>query len=179
MKYLLILNLVLTATLSITISILKNDIDVINSKVKKKRKTLKFTLDEFAIIPTKGSDNSAGFDLYSNMETTIKPNETVLIHTGLYTEIPKGYFGGIYARSGLATKEDLAPANKVGVIDCDYRGEILVPLHNHGTQIRKIETGQRIAQLIIQPYLRCGLEYVDNLSNTERGSGGFGSTGKK
>ncbi|MCR5737660.1 MAG: dUTP diphosphatase [Eubacterium sp.] len=135
-------------------------------------------IDKNGFMPTKGTDEAAGFDLYSTESVDIRPHETVLIGTGVYAEIPKGYFGGIYARSGIALKKDLAPANKIGVVDSDYRGEIKVALHNHGEYIRSIDRGERIAQLIIQPYLRCNLVQVDDLEDTERGSGGFGSTGE-
>lgn len=134
-----------------------------------------------SIIPTYGSEYAAGCDLYAaiNEKIEVKPNETVLIGTGIALEIPEGYAGLIYARSGLATKQDLAPANKVGVIDADYRGEIKVCLHNHGKEIRYVEPNQRIAQLIITPFLHVDFNEVDELNETERGIGGFGSTGKK
>lgn len=137
-------------------------------------------LDPQAQIPTYGSSAAAGADLYAlcQEETTVLPGETVLIHTGLSMEIPEGYAGLIYARSGLATKQGLAPANKVGVVDADYRGEIMVALHNHSSQPRTVATGDRIAQLVITPFLRASFEEVEDLSDTLRGSGGFGSTGK-
>lgn len=137
-------------------------------------------LDENAIVPTYGSPFSAGADLYSAMEkTTIKAGETVLVHTGLAMELPEGYAGLIYARSGLASKKGLAPANKVGVVDSDYRGEIMVALHNHSNVDREIDKGERIAQLVVAPYVVCEFVEADELSDTVRGEGGFGSTGKK
>lgn len=138
-------------------------------------------LSDKAIIPTFGSAGSAGGDLYSAEENQviIAPNQTVLIGTGLAVEIPDGYVGLVYARSGLATKSGLAPANKVGVIDSDYRGEIKVALHNHSNEIRTVSQGERIAQMVIAPYLKVEYEEVDDLSDTARGSGGFGSTGSK
>ena len=137
-------------------------------------------LSDKAIIPTFGSAGSAGGDLYSAEENQviIAPNQTVLIGTGLAVEIPDGYVGLVYARSGLATKSGLAPANKVGVIDSDYRGEIKVALHNHSNEIRTVSQGERIAQMVIAPYLKVEYEEVDDLSDTVRGGGGFGSTGK-
>lgn len=140
-----------------------------------------------AILPTRGSAEAAGYDLYANSIDGgagkwdlmfIAPGETVKIGTGIAAEIPSGYFGGIYARSGLATKQGLAPANAVGVIDCDYKGEIIVALHNYGNEEQTIYKDDRIAQLVIQPYLSFDIEEVDELSETERGEGGFGSTGK-
>jgi dUTP pyrophosphatase len=135
-------------------------------------------LNDNAILPTLGSPFAAGYDLYSIDTVTISPQETKLIHTGLAIEIPDGFWGGIYARSGLATKKDLAPANKVGVIDSDYRGEIMVALHNHGTQPQTVMAGDRIAQLVFHQQWTTDWEVVDELSNTSRGEGGFGSTGK-
>lgn len=137
-------------------------------------------LSDKAIIPTFGSVGSAGGDLYSAEENQviIAPNQTVIIGTGLAVEIPDGYVGLVYARSGLATKSGLAPANKVGVIDSDYRGEIKVALHNHSNEIRTVSQGERIAQMVIAPYLKVEYEEVDDLSDTARGGGGFGSTGK-
>ncbi len=138
-------------------------------------------LDSNAIVPTYGSTSAAGADLYalSNGNLVVNPGETVFVHTGIAMEIPEGYVGLVYARSGMACKSDLAPANKVGVIDSDYRGEIMVALHNHGKEVRTVENGQRIAQIVIAPYLRCDFETVDELDETARGEGGFGSTGKK
>lgn len=136
-------------------------------------------LDERAVVPSYGSDDSAGADLYAIEDTVIAPGQTVLVHTGLAMEIPAGYGGFIYARSGLATKQGLAPANKVGVIDADYRGEIMVALLNHSKEVRTVAAGERIAQLVIAPFLRAEFEVQKELSDTVRGSGGFGSTGTK
>lgn len=138
-------------------------------------------LNERAVLPTYGSVFSAGADLYATEETpvTFLPHETKLIHTGLAMEIPEGYAGLIYARSGLATKRSLAPANKVGVVDSDYRGEIMVALHNHSETPQTIEAGERIAQLVIAPFLKAEFEETEVLSETVRGEGGFGSTGRK
>lgn len=132
-----------------------------------------------ANMPTKGSAEAAGFDLYAYTDHNIEvnPGETVKVSVGIKTEIPKGYVALIFARSGLATKQGLAPANKVAVIDSDYRGEWFVPLHNHGNIIRTVENGERIAQTIIMKAPDVVLEQVDSLSETERGEGGFGSTG--
>ena len=133
-----------------------------------------------AIIPTYGSVYSAGADLYSASEdTVILPNQSRLISTQIAIEIPQGYVGLIYARSGLATKKGLAPANKVGVIDSDYRGELLVCLHNHSNEPQTVLSGERIAQLVITPYLTCDFAESNELSDTARGQGGFGSTGTK
>ena len=140
---------------------------------------IKFTrLRDNAIIPTKGSKEAAGFDLYACLDApvTINPGETRLIGTGLAFELPKNTFAGIFARSGLATKKGLAPANKVGVCDSDYRGEYLVGLHNHSSAPVTVHHGDRIAQMVIIPYLEVTLT-EDDLSDTDRGSGGFGSTG--
>ncbi len=138
-------------------------------------------LNEKAVKPTYGSQFAAGADLYAceGGEVTIGAGETKLIHTGLALEIPEGYAGLIYARSGIATKRGLAPANKVGVIDADYRGEIMVSLHNHSAEVQTIADGERIAQLVIAPFLAVEFNEADELSNTVRGAGGFGSTGKK
>ena len=138
-------------------------------------------LNEEAIIPTYGSAFSAGADLYACLEgpITIHPKETILVKTGIALEIPEGYAGLIYARSGLASKKGLAPANKVGVIDSDYRGEIMVALHNHSMQEQIVEPKERIAQLVVTPFLSVSFEEVDELTETSRGSGGFGSTGRK
>lgn len=137
-------------------------------------------LNEKAHTPTYGSDYAAGADLYSaEAEITIEAGETRLVHTGIAMEIPEGYAGLIYARSGIATKRGLAPANKVGVIDSDYRGEIMVALHNHSNSAQTIAEGERIAQLVIAPFLTVQYEEADELSDTVRGAGGFGSTGKK
>lgn len=136
-------------------------------------------LDEKATVPTYGSEFAAGADLYSAYEYTVAPHETVLAHTGVAMAIPNGYVGLIYARSGLATKRSLAPANKVGVIDSDYRGEIMVALHNHSNETQKVEAGERIAQIVFTPYVAAEFEVTDELTDTARGDGGFGSTGKK
>ena len=138
-------------------------------------------LDEKAVIPTYGTEYSAGVDLYSvsDEEITIKAHETVMIKTGLAMEIPVGYAGFIFARSGLASKKGLAPANKVGVVDADYRGEIMVALHNHTNEDKTIEAHERIAQMVIMPFLRADFMQVSELSDTVRGAGGFGSTGQK
>lgn len=136
-------------------------------------------LSASATLPTYGSDYAAGADLYANLNEnkTIAPGETVFIPTGLAMEIPIGYAGFIYARSGLSCKKGLAPANKVGVIDADYRGEIMVALHNHSREAVTIEANERIAQIVIAPYLKAVFEETDTLQDTLRGEGGFGSTG--
>jgi len=150
-------------------------------------------LSEDAQLPTRGSEKAAGYDLRMSQSTTIelnkentdiltgmlkiKPHETVKVGTGLAAKIPDGYFGAIYARSGLATKQGLRPANAVGVIDSDYRGELIVALHNDTDKEQTIKTGDRIAQLVVMPYLPVEFTEVDALDETERGAGGFGSTG--
>lgn len=138
-------------------------------------------LDPRAKMPTYGSVDAAGADLYAVTDgpVTVAPGETVLIHTGLALAIPQGFVGLVYARSGLATKQGLAPANKVGVIDADYRGELMVALHNHGSESRTVEHGDRIAQLVITPYLTAQFVQQEQLDDTVRGEGGFGSTGSK
>ena len=138
-------------------------------------------LDPRAKLPAYGSADAAGADLYALTDgpVTIAPGETVLLHTGLAFAIPKGYVGLIYARSSLGTKKGLAPANKVGVIDADYRGEVRVALHNHGSVPQVVEDGDRVAQLVITPYLTAQFQVVDGLDDTQRGSGGFGSTGSR
>lgn len=138
-------------------------------------------LNDRAVTPTYGSEYSAGADLYSAEEgdVTIAPGKAVLIHTGIVAEIPAGYVGLIFARSGLATKRGLAPSNKVGVIDADYRGEIMVSLYNQSDKDQSVEAGERIAQMAIVPFLHAEFEEADELSDTVRGSGGFGSTGTK
>lgn len=138
-------------------------------------------LDDNAVIPTYGTEYSAGFDLYSvsDEEITIPAHETVLVKTGLAMEIPQGYAGFIFARSGIATKRGLAPANKVGVVDADYRGEVMVALHNHTNENKKIEGHERIAQMVIMPFLTAEFNLVEELSETKRGKVGFGSTGQK
>ncbi len=137
-------------------------------------------LSDKAVIPTYGSINAAGADLYACLDTKteIAPGQTVFVKTGIALEIPEGYVGLIYARSGLACKRGLAPANKVGVIDSDYRGEIMVALHNHSDKSEFLESGERIAQLVITPYIKADFELCDSLTDTKRGIGGFGSTGK-
>ena len=137
-------------------------------------------LSEGAVIPSYGTDFAAGADLYACADAPVEigAGQTVMIKTGIAMELPEGYAGLIYARSGLATKKGLAPANKVGVVDSDYRGEIMVVLHNHSEIPQVIEPGERIAQMIITPYIRGMFNVVDALSDTERGAGGFGSTGK-
>ncbi len=134
-----------------------------------------------ATIPTYGSEYAAGADLYAciNESLSFAPGETILVHTGIAMEVPAGYAGLIYARSGLASKKGLAPANKVGVVDADYRGELLVALHNHSNIPATIEPNERIAQLVITPYLTASFMEVDELNETVRGTGGFGSTGTK
>lgn len=138
-------------------------------------------LNENAIIPTYGSPFAAGADLYAciDCDETIKSGETKLIKTGIAIELPIGYVALIYARSGLASKRGLAPANKVGVVDCDYRGEIMVALHNHSSIDQTISPKERIAQMVITPYIAAEFNETDTLSDTVRGSGGFGSTGTK
>lgn len=136
--------------------------------------------DKNAKIPMHGSEYAAGYDLYActTNPITIPPHSTVKVGTGLAMEIPNGYFGAIFARSGLATKQGLRPANAVGVIDSDFRNEVIVALHNDTVLPKTIEPKERIAQLVVIPYLPLEFELVDELSDTERGSGGFGSTGK-
>lgn len=138
-------------------------------------------LNDKAIVPAYGSEFAAGADLYACIENdiTVNPHETVLIPTGIALELPVGYAGLIYARSGLATKKGLAPANKVGVVDCDYRGEVKVVLHNHSGVAQTVAVGERVAQLVITPYVTAEFIAVDELSDTARGVGGFGSTGSK
>ncbi len=145
----------------------------LNVKIKKLNKNAK--------IPTYGSQSSAGADLYAYIDNedgiTIGAGQTEFIHTGISIEFPDGYVALVYARSGLACKQGLAPANKVGVVDSDYRGEIIVALHNHSSIPRKIKNGERIAQMVFTPYYTADFTLTDELSNTERGTGGFGSTG--
>ncbi len=137
-------------------------------------------LKSAAILPTYGSAGAAGADLYACLEepVTIAPGASAFIPTGLAMEIPEGYVGLIYARSGLACKRGLAPANKVGVIDSDYRGEFIVVLHNHGSEAQTVSHGERIAQLVIAPVIQANFRLTGSLSDTLRSSGGFGSTGK-
>lgn len=136
-------------------------------------------LNENAVTPSYGSAYAAGADLYAceGGEVTIAAGETKLIHTGIAMEIPEGLVGLIYARSGLASKRGLAPANKVGVIDSDYRGEIMVALHNHSGSPQTVADGERIAQIVFTPYMTAEFNVTDELSDTVRGVGGFGSTG--
>jgi dUTP pyrophosphatase len=136
--------------------------------------------DDRAHMPTYGSEYSAGADLYALLDEKleIKPHETAFIRTGISLEIPEGYCGLIFARSSMGAKRGLAPANKVGVIDADYRGEVMVALHNHSEKLAEVEPGERVAQLAIVPFLKAEFEETEELSNTVRGAGGFGSTGK-
>ena len=138
-------------------------------------------LDPNATLPTYGTEFSAGADLYACMDeaVTINPGDTTFIHTGLAMEIPAGFAGLVYARSGLACKKGLAPANKVGVIDADYRGEVMVALHNHSNASVAVDPGERIAQLVIAPFLTAQFKEATELEDTIRGTGGFGSTGTK
>lgn len=137
-------------------------------------------LNNRAKMPTNGSQYAAGYDLYAAIEepVTIYPGTCEKIGTGLAMEIPTGYFGAIFARSGLATKQGLRPANCVGVVDSDYRGEVIVALHNDSNEARQVQPDERIAQLVLMPYgvVDC-FEVVDDLEDTDRGAGGFGSTG--
>ena len=135
-------------------------------------------LNDDAIVPTYGSEQAAGADLYSTIDIEIMPGEMQMIPTGIAFQIPDGYGMFVYARSSLASKEGLAPANKVGVIDADYRGEVFVPLFNHSKEKRLITKGERIAQMVIAPFIKADFNCVDELDSTKRGIGGFGSTGK-
>jgi len=137
-------------------------------------------LQEQAKMPERGSSSAAGYDLFACLEQDIEilPHETAMIGTGLAVAIPDGYFGGIFARSGLSAKEGLRPANCTGVVDADYRGEVKVALHNDSEVVRKITVGEKIAQLVVLPFLAVEFQEVDVLSETQRGAGGFGSTGK-
>lgn len=138
-------------------------------------------LNKNAVVPAYGSEFAAGADLYACLDSDveIQPHQTAVIPTGIALELPLGYAGLIYARSGLATKKGLAPANKVGVVDCDYRGEVKVALHNHSEIAQTVSAGERVAQLVITPYLTAEFVLKDELSQTVRGAGGFGSTGTK
>ncbi len=138
-------------------------------------------LNDRAILPTRGSEQAAGWDLYSNNEEAvdIEAHATAMIETGLSMAIPDGYFGAVYARSGLATKQGLRPANCVGVIDSDYRGEIIVSLHNDTDDRKTVNPNERVAQLVIMPYLAVEFDEKDILDETGRGNNGFGSTGTK
>ncbi|WP_028236177.1 dUTP diphosphatase [Pseudobutyrivibrio sp. MD2005] len=137
-------------------------------------------LTDSAKLPDRGSAFAAGYDLFADVaeDVTILPHETKMIGTGLAMEIPEGYFGGIFARSGLSAKEGLRPANCVGVVDSDYRGEIKVALHNDGEVPRVVTSAEKIAQLVVVPFLSVDFNEVSELSDTVRGAGGFGSTGK-
>lgn len=140
---------------------------------------VKYTkLAEEAVAPTKGSAKAAGFDLYALHSAEIEPHSTTMVRTGIAIELPDDTFGAIFARSGLASKEGLRPANCVGVVDSDYRGEIMVALHNDTNMHKCISKNDRIAQLVVVPHLTIVLEEEDDLTVTERGEGGFGSTGK-
>lgn len=136
-------------------------------------------LNPDAIVPTYGTEYAAGADLYTLPEgvITINPGETVMIHTGIAMQIPDGTAAFIFARSGIATKRGLAPANKVGVIDSDYRGEIMVPIHNHSGKVQQIESGERVAQMVIMPYVKAEFIEDETLDETDRDTKGFGSTG--
>ena len=138
-------------------------------------------LRQGAHLPTYGSAEAAGADLYACLEEdmTVESGKTAFVPTGIALEVPQGCAGLIYARSGLACKRGLAPANKVGVVDSDYRGEIMVALHNHSEEIQTIDNGERIAQLVITPFVTADFILSDELDDTARGEGGFGSTGKK
>ncbi len=137
-------------------------------------------LNEKATVPTYGTLCAAGADLYAVLDepVTLAPHETKFISTGIAFEIPVGLVGLVFARSGLSCKQDLAPANKVGVVDADYRGEVMAILHNHGTQKRTIQNGDRIAQIVFVPYVQAEFIVADELSSTDRGAGGFGHTGR-
>lgn len=145
--------------------------------------TIRFKkLSEHATMPTKAHREDAGYDLYACMNydmVFIPPHNTLMIPTDIAVAIPEGYFGGIYARSGLATKKGLRPANATGIIDSLYRGNIIVALHNDSDIDQCVQNGERIAQLIVQPYLQFDFTEVDELDDTERGEGGFGSSGEK
>ena len=137
-------------------------------------------LNDLAKTPTRGSEYAAGYDLYAATESTIwiQPHSTVKVGTGLAFELPENTFAAIFPRSGIASKRGLAPANKVGVCDADYRGEYMIMLHNHTNSVQTIEPGERIAQMILMPYIPMEFNEVDELSETVRGTGGFGSTGQ-
>lgn len=136
-------------------------------------------LTETAVLPVRGSEQAAGYDLCADIKEAIIlwPGQAVKVDTGLAAAIPEGYFGGVFARSGLSTKKGLRPANCTGVIDSDYRGPLMVPIYNDSDAVRTIEPGERIAQLIILPYLAVDFCEVEELDETERGENGFGSTG--
>lgn len=138
-------------------------------------------LNKLAKIPTRGTAESAGYDLYAatDKDIQIPPHSNVKIGTGIAMSIPNGFFGGIFARSGVATKRNMRPSNCVGIVDSDYTGEVIVSIHNDSTEIKTIQRGERIAQLVIVPYLSVIFDEVNELEETERGDGGFGSTGEK
>lgn len=138
-------------------------------------------LNDLAKIPTRGSKFSAGYDLYAAIDKDIQipPHATEKIRTGLAMDIPVGWFGGVFARSGIASNRGLRPANCVPVIDCDYRGEWLIPLHNDSNETKTVQAGERIAQLILLPYQDIDFIEVNELAKTDRGDGGFGHTGEK
>ena len=137
-------------------------------------------LREGAVMPKRGSEYSAGYDLFACIDApvTLAPHETVKIGTGISASVPEGYFGAVFARSGLAAKQGIRPANCVGVCDSDYRGEYIVALHNDSEFPQTVSSGDRIAQLVILPFMEADFEFVDELDDTGRGAGGFGSTGK-
>ena len=135
-------------------------------------------LSDKAKVPTRGSEEAAGWDLHAATDAIIPPHSTVKVSTDIAIEIPAGYFGAVFARSGLATKQGLRPANCVGVIDSDYRGSIIVALHNDTDQTKEVLSGDRIAQLVFIPYASWDWEVVDELSDTDRGDGSFGHSGK-
>ena len=145
-----------------------------NTEIKVKK------LNSLAQLPTRGSEEAAGYDLYAAIDYSIEiePHRTVKVGTGLSFELPKNTFGAIFPRSGLATKQGLRPANCVGVCDSDYRGECIVAMHNDSEEIQVVGPGERIAQLILMPYIPMIFKEVDELPRTRRGEGGFGSTGK-
>jgi len=160
--------------------LMKNGYEIYGSAQKRMKVGIK-KLNEKAIVPSYGSEFAAGADLYACLDADIEvqPHQTVVIPTGIALELPLGYAGLIYARSGLATKKGLAPANKVGVVDCDYRGEVKVALHNHSQSVQTVSAGERVAQLVITPYLTAEFIEKSELTETVRGAGGFGSTGTK
>ncbi len=137
-------------------------------------------VSDTAVLPTRGSTFAAGYDLYADIaeEIKIEPHTTVKIDTGLQFELPEGYFAGIFARSGIAAREGLRPANCVGICDSDYRGNYIVAIHNDTDTVQTIKARQKIAQMIVLPYLPLEFEEVEELSETKRGAGGFGSTGR-
>lgn len=138
-------------------------------------------LNKLAKIPTRGTAESAGYDLYAatDKDIQIPPHSNVKIGTGIAMSIPNGFFGGIFARSGVATKRNMRPSNCVGIVDSDYTGEVIVSIHNDSTETKTIQRGERIAQLVIVPYLSVIFDEVNELDETDRGDGGFGSTGEK